>query len=72
MKEIKIFFRALTYNDIPLMWQWFNSPHVQEFYSLRSWTLEEVSAKITSYIRGEKPIFGFIILLNANPIGYLL
>ena len=46
-------------------------PHVQAFYSLRSWTEDEVLTKLTPYITGEKPVSGFMILLDENPIGYL-
>ncbi|MFT4059793.1 MAG: GNAT family N-acetyltransferase [Legionella sp.] len=68
---IKIDFRSITFSDIPLMFQWFNTPHVQKFYSLRSWTEEEVLAKLAPYICGDKPVSGFIISLDENPIGYL-
>lgn len=71
MIKSKIDFRAITFADIPLMLQWFNTPHVQEFYSLRSWTEDEVLAKLTPQISGDKPVSGIIILLDNNPIGYL-
>lgn len=71
MNKSIIDFRAITFDDIPLMLQWFNTPHVQEFYSLRSWTEDEVLAKLTPYISGNKPVSGFMILLDENPIGYL-
>lgn len=64
-------FRDLTFDDIPLMHQWFNTQHIQAFYSLRPWTEDEVLAKLTPYISGEKPVSGFIILLDEHPIGYL-
>lgn len=67
----KITFKPLAFSDISLLHQWFNKPHVQAFYSLRSWTEDEVLAKLTPYITGEKPVSGFIILLDENPIGYL-
>lgn len=67
----KIDFRAITFVDIPLMFRWFNTPHVQEFYSLRPWTEDEVLVKLTPYISGDKPVSGFIVSLDENPIGYL-
>ena len=67
----KIDFRSINFSDISLIFKWFNTPHVQKFYSLRSWTEDEVLAKLTPYISGDMPVFGFIILLNGNPIGYL-
>ena len=67
----KIDFRAITFADIALMLRWFNTPHVQEFYSLRPWTEDEVLAQLTPYISGDKPVSGFIVLLDENPIGYV-
>lgn len=71
MNNSTIDFRTIAFNDIPLMLQWFNTPHVQEFYSLRPWTENEVLAKLTPYILGDKPVSGFIVLLNGNPVGYV-
>lgn len=56
---------------MPLMCQWFNLPHVQTFYSLRPWAEEEIVEKFKKYITGEKPVLGFIVLMNENPIGYV-
>lgn len=61
----------MDFSDISLLHQWFNMPHVQAFYSLRSWTEDEVIAKLTPYISREKSVSGFMILLDENPIGYL-
>lgn len=67
----KITFRSLALSDIPLMHHWFNLPHVRKFYSLRSWTEEEVLEKFKPYILGEKPISGFIVLADKNQIAYI-
>lgn len=53
------------------MHQWFNKPHVQAFYSLRDWSLQEVYDKLKPYITGDKPVIGLIILMNKMPIGYV-
>lgn len=66
-----IAFRPLELTDISLMHQWFNTPSVQTFYSLRTWTEEEVLEKLKPYILREKLVSGLIILLNNEPIGYL-
>ena len=66
-----ISFHPLAFADIPLLFQWFNKPHVQQFYSLRSWTIGEVNDKLTPYILGEKPVYGFIAYLDKLPIGYI-
>lgn len=70
MKE-KITFKHLSFSDIPLVHRWFNMPHVQAFYSLRSWSENEVFNKLKPYITGENPVFGFIISLDDLPIGYV-
>ncbi|MDR3492132.1 MAG: GNAT family N-acetyltransferase [Gammaproteobacteria bacterium] len=67
----KFSFRPLNLSDMPLMYQWFNSSHVMEFYSLRKWTENEVLEKHKPYILGEKPVLGFIVLMNEIPIGYV-
>jgi len=41
-------FKSLEESDFDLVYHWFNQPHVQDFYSLRSWTLEEVQKKTAS------------------------
>lgn len=64
-------FRQLALSDIPLMYHWFNLLHVQQFYSLRQWTEDEVLKKLEPYIVGAKPVTGFIILMNDRPIGYI-
>jgi len=64
-------FKPLASSDISLMYEWFNLPHVQKFYSLRQWTKEEVLEKLKPYITGDKPVLGFIVLMNEKPIGYV-
>lgn len=68
---MSINFRPLTEADIPLMHRWFNEPHVQQFYSLRAWTEEEVRQKLAPILSGEKHLKGQLILADDAPIGYL-
>lgn len=69
--ENKFSFRSLDFSDVPLIHQWFNLPHVMRFYSLRKWTENEVLEKLKPYISGDKPVLGFIVLMNEKPIGYV-
>lgn len=69
--ETKFIFRPLSLSDVPLMHQWFNMPHVQTFYSLREWTEIEVFDKLKPYVNGDKPVLGFIVLMNGKAIGYV-
>jgi RimJ/RimL family protein N-acetyltransferase len=64
-------FKPLNESHFDLMLRWFNKPHVQAFYSLRTWTYEEVCKKLEPHVRGEKQISGFIIYLEDCPIGYI-
>ncbi|MCX6989979.1 MAG: hypothetical protein NTX49_02775 [Chlamydiae bacterium] len=41
-----ISFQPLQQEDFSLMHMWFNRPHVQQFYSLRSWQEMEVLEKL--------------------------
>lgn len=69
--KANIQFKDLNDSHFDLMFHWFNKPHVQAFYSLRTWTYEEVCQKLEPYILGEKQISCFIIYLNDLPIGYI-
>lgn len=64
-------FRPVTVEDIPLMHGWFNEAHIQKFYSLRDWKEQDVLDKLLPIIERKKPLFGFIVFLSEQPIGYL-
>lgn len=63
-----IYFEPLQRKHFSIIHEWFNKPHVQSFYSLRHWTLEEVKNKLSPYIDGN--VHGFLIS-NGSPIGYI-
>jgi len=67
----KIHFKPLDESHFSLIHQWFNKPHIQAFYSLREWALDEVHQKLVPYLRGEKQIKSFIIYLEDKSIGYI-
>jgi aminoglycoside 6'-N-acetyltransferase len=64
-------FKALDTTDLPTLHKWLNQPHVKKFYSLHDWNLEEVIDKYKNYIHGTKPVNGFIIMMDNNPMGYI-
>lgn len=67
-----ISFEPLKEDHIPVITQWFNEPHVVEFYSLRNnWTAEQTFKKLIPYIKQEKPVKCFIILNNNLAIGLI-
>lgn len=67
----KISFTPLSEEHFPLIHAWFNEPHVQAFYSLRTWTLEEVRQKLTPYLQGVEGLKCYIALIDQIPIGYV-
>jgi len=64
-------FIKLKLEHISLIHKWFNLPHVKEFYSLRSWSEDEVLKKLQPYIFGEKPVYPFLVLGKGTPIAYV-
>lgn len=64
-------FEELSERHFDLIHRWFNEPHVQSFYSLRSWDKREVADKLTPYLAHEKGLEVFIALLDDRPFGYL-
>lgn len=69
--NFSIQFISLAGEHFSLIYAWFNEPHVQEFYSLRSWTLEEVSDKLTPYLENWRGIHSFIVSVGNQNIGYV-
>jgi aminoglycoside 6'-N-acetyltransferase len=67
----EFFFEPLTEKYFSLIHDWFNAPHIQAFYSLRDWTVEEVRQKLTLYIRGMGDMKCYIISFDKTPIGYV-
>lgn len=64
-------FKPLNESHFDLILKWFNKPHVRAFYSLRTWTYEEVCKKLNPDLRREKQITGLIIDMNESPVGYI-
>lgn len=67
----KISFEPLQESHFELILDWFNKPHVRAFYSLRTWTYEEVCKKLKPYVQGKAQINSYIISLEGRPIGYI-
>lgn len=71
MSNCRISFTPLSEEHFALIHTWFNQPHVQSFYSLRAWTIEEVRQKLTSYIQGVGGMECYIISIDKIPMGYI-
>lgn len=70
VKDSEIYFVELDESHFPLIHAWFNKPHVQLFYSLKPWTLEEVRQKLTPRLHREEQK-GYIVYFRKQPIGYI-
>lgn len=70
-KPSTIHFEHLKRDHFQLVHRWFNLPHVQDFYSLRAWTYDEVCKKLEPYLLHEKGLSAFIIYFEKDPIGYI-
>ena len=76
---MKITFIPLAKSHFPLLLKWLEAPHVKAWWDQDvTYTLDLVHEKYSSYVKGyklvdgqQKPIQGFIIHNNQNPIGYI-
>lgn len=64
-------FKPLTISDFTLVHHWFNESHVQDFYSLRSWTIDEVEKKLMPYLDPTSSVKPYIVYLEKRPIGFI-
>lgn len=71
MTNREITFISLNEEHFPLIHVWFNKLHVQTFYSLRAWTIEDVRQKLTPYLQSMGDIKCYIVFLGKKPVGYL-
>jgi RimJ/RimL family protein N-acetyltransferase len=66
-----ISFRPLTHADLPLMHRWLNAGEAFTWYGLKPTTLEQVTAEYTPTIDHTEPVFGYVILIDDLPAGYI-
>lgn len=64
-------FNKLRSEHLSIIHEWFNKPHVQQFYSLRSWTKEEVARKLEIYISEETSVYPYIVTIENKPVAYI-
>ena len=76
---MKITFTPLAESHFPLLLKWLEAPHIKAWWDQDvTYTLDLVHEKYSSYVKGyklvdgqQKPIQGFIIHHNQNPVGYI-
>lgn len=71
MSNHKVSFTPLNEKHFALIHTWFNELHVQFFYSLRRWAIEEVRQKLTPYIQGVGGMECYIISIDKTPMDYI-
>ncbi|HEU0303224.1 MAG TPA: GNAT family N-acetyltransferase [Gaiellaceae bacterium] len=62
-------FRPMTAEDLPLMHEWIQRPHVRRWWSERSY--EDVVERYLPAIEGERPTDLYVIMLDEDSIGYI-
>lgn len=70
MKSIN--FKPLTENDLPLMFNWFQKPHVKQWYARgENYTLDMIREKYLPRILHPESIPNFIVYVGNTAIGYI-
>jgi len=65
-------FVPLAEKHLPLLYQWFQIPHVKKWYARDvSYTLEMIEGKYLSRIKDMKKIPNYIVTLDGHSIGYI-
>jgi RimJ/RimL family protein N-acetyltransferase len=63
-------FRKMAADDLPLVHEWLERPHVKRWWSDRE-TYEEVVEHYLPSIQGEEPTDHYVVLLDERPIGFV-
>lgn len=63
-----ITFRLMTRDDYPLLLEWHQRPHVEEWWTKRT-TLEEIEEHYGPTIDGTEPTDHYLALLDGEPFG---
>jgi RimJ/RimL family protein N-acetyltransferase len=69
---MNIHFKSLTENDLLLLHDWFQKPHVKQWYARgENYTLDMIREKYLPRILSPELIPNFIIYADTTPIGYI-
>ena len=70
MKSIN--FKLLTENDLPVLHNWFQKPHIKQWYARdENYTLDMIKEKYLPRIFNPESIPNFIVYADNTPIGYI-
>lgn len=64
-------FRPLTEADLPLLHDWLNRPHLQEWWRRGEISLEQVRDRYLPRIAGRDAARPYLAYLDGEPIGYI-
>ena len=67
---MRLTFRPMTREDLPLVWEWRQQPHVKKWW--HDWdTYEVLVENYLPGIEGQDPTARYVVLLDEAPIGYI-
>ena len=64
-------FRPLTEENLPLLCDWLNRPHLQQWWRDEAATLEDVREKYLPRMAGADAARPFLAYLDGEPVGYI-
>lgn len=67
---MKVAFRPMTKDDLPVMHEWLQREHVRRWWNKRE-TLEDVVQHYVPAIEGKKPTDLYFILVDERPVGFI-
>ncbi len=71
MKEPQFEFHPLIESDLPLLCDWLNRPHLQEWWQAGETSLDEVREKYLPRIVERDTAKPYLAYLKEKPIGYI-
>jgi aminoglycoside 6'-N-acetyltransferase len=67
---VRIGFRPLTADELPLLYEWLQREHIQRWWTDRE-TFDEVVQHYLPAIEGSEPTDLYLILLDGLPVGFI-
>jgi RimJ/RimL family protein N-acetyltransferase len=67
---VRIGFRPLTADELPLLYEWLQRDHIQRWWTDRE-TYDEVVQHYLPAIEGSEPTHLYLILLDGLPVGFI-
>lgn len=71
MPHVDFDFRPLTDADLPLLCDWLNRPHLQQWWREGDISLSAIRDKYLPRIAGEDDAYPLLALLGRQPVGYI-